>query len=177
MSSPTAQISLTDVNSKFELKLQNNVLEIMARHNDECFVWHAKVEGSLEQNESSKKELKKSFIVDLEPEEIFELFDQYQKKKLENNIEISFPSLFKHENDDLSIEIKFKRTFGKQQYDIKEIVLHPKNIPKDVITGQKLENFRTNTINKLGNLDKKCIDMESEIAELKKKINELLANK
>jgi len=148
---------------EYTLTLQDSVLQIVAKHLDECLIWSTILDDVLEDPDSMKNTTssKKQFIVNLEPEEIFEIFDQYKKNILGNNIKITFPKMFKTEKEHLCIVIEFQRTFGKQQNDTKWIMLNPENISKDVIIFQKLEHLKNKTLTKFNDVDKSIENLEN----------------
>ena len=130
---------------------------------DECLIWSTILDDVLEDPDSMKNTTssKKQFIVNLEPEEIFEIFDQYKRDALGNNIKITFPKMFKTEKEHLCIVIEFQRTFGKQQNDTKWIMLNPENISKDVIIFQKLEHLKNKMLTKFNDVDKSIENLEN----------------
>jgi len=148
---------------EYTLTLQDSVLQIVAKHLDECLIWSTILDDVLEDPDSMKNTTnsKKQFIVNLEPEEIFEIFDQYKKNILGNNIKITFPKMFKTEKEHLCIVIEFQRTFGKQQNDTKWIMLNPENISKDVIIFQKLEHLKNKMLTKFNDVDNSIEKLEN----------------
>jgi len=165
--SNTNQITLTIEPFEYILTLQDSALQIVAKHVDECFIWSTILDDILQEPDTVKMDFntKKQFIVNLEPEEIFDLFDQYEKKILEKNINITFPKMFKTENEHLCIIIEFQRSFGKQQNDTKWIILNPENISKDVIIFQKFEQFKMKTLHKINEIEHSIANLDSVTTE------------
>jgi hypothetical protein len=165
------QIKLTVQPFEYKLTLQDNALHIEANHIEDCLVWQAIIDDSLEGSSPAKKEAKpqKQFVINLDPEEIFDLFDYYEKEELPSNTKITFPKIYKTENDHLCIFIDFQMSFGKQRCDTKCIKLKSVPIPKDTIMFQKLENLKTKTIAETEVVLNRVESLEVEFAELAEK--------
>lgn len=170
MSSP---IKLTIEPFEYILTLQDSVLHIVAKHLDECLIWSTIIDDILDDPETMKVNgnTKKQFIANLEPEEIFEIFDQYKKGELGPNIKITFPQMFKTEKEHLCIVIEFQRSFGKRQNDTKWIMLNPENISKDVIIFQKLELLKNKTSLKINEIEKNISYLNAQTQEITTKFN------
>ena len=159
----------------YKMTLHDNVLQIIAKHIDECFVWSTIIDGMLQDPETIQNDsnIQKQFIVNLDPDEIFELFEAYKSQTLDQSIKITFPTIFKNENEHILITLDIQRAFGKQRHDTKFIILEPENIAKDIINYQKIEHFKQKTITKLDVVDKQIYNLEMIIEGLNKKLMEI----
>ena len=167
---------------EYKMTLYDDVLQIIAKHVDECLVWSTIVEGILDDPESMKIEHReKQFIVNLEPEEIFDIFEFYTESTLDNNTKITFPTMFKNESEHICITIDFQVSFGKQRRDTKWIILEPEIIPKDVVHFQKLEHVKNIMLNKISDLNAKIeeinetlgLELDKTVCNLDEKYAEL----
>jgi hypothetical protein len=165
-------IKLTVAPFDYKFTLQDNILHIEAKHTEDCLVWATIIEDSLEDSNSMKKEVKpqKQFVINLDPEEIFDLFDYYVKKELDVNTQITFPKMYKTENDHLCIVIDFQMSFGKQRCDTKWIMLNAEPIPKDTIIFQKLENLKNKMGTQMEDISTTLGENQTEICALKEEI-------
>lgn len=165
-------IKLTVAPFDYKFTLQDNILHIEAKHTEDCLVWTTIIEDSLEDSSPMKKEVKpqKQFIINLDPEEIFDLFDYYVKKELDSNTQITFPKMYKTENDHLCIVIDFQMSFGKQRCDTKWIMLHAESIPKDTIIFQKLENLKNKMTIQIDDISSTLGENQTELCALKEEI-------
>lgn len=151
---------------EYKMTLQDDVLQIVAKHVDECLVWSTIIEDMLVDPESVRRDNKeKKFIVNLVPDEIFDIFDCHVKSTLDNNTKILFPHMYKTETDHICITIDFKISFGKQRTDTKWIILDPEIIPKDVINFQKLEHVKSNMLNKINETNTKIDNINTQIED------------
>ena len=174
----TKYINFTIEPFVYKMTLQDNVLRIDAKHIDECLMWSTTIDDILEDPDSMKMICKeKQFIVNLDPDEIFEIFDYYDKGSLDNNTKITFPSMFKNEEEHICITIDFQISFGKQRHDTKWIILEPEIIPKDVINFQKLEHVKNNVLSKISDLGAKMErnneKVDSDVDKLEKRVSDL----
>lgn len=172
------QIKLTVQPFKYTFTLQDSALHIEAKHTEDCLVWETIIEDSLEGPVPMKKDIKpqKQFVINLDPEEIFDLFEFYEKGEPQSSTKITFPNKYKTENEHLCIIIEFQMTFGKQRCDTKYITLNAVPIPKDTIMFQKLENLKNKTIDEIESLSDRSYDLKVELAELKSAFNTLKAD-
>ena len=166
-------IKLTVAPFDYKFTLQDNILHIEAKHTEDCLVWTTIVEDSLENPSPMQKEVKpqKQFVINLDPEELFDLFDYYVKKELDNNTQITFPKMYKTENDHLCIVIDFQMSFGKQRCDTKWIVLNAEPISKDTIIFQRLENLKNKMTTQIDDVSTTIEENQKEIYTLKEEIN------
>ena len=162
----------------YVFSLDENVLRIDMKHLDECFIWSAIIEDTLEDPDNIKCEVnpKKQFVANVEPEELFDIFSQFKKGILDKNIKITFPTMFKNENEHLCIFVDFQRSYGKQKNDTKYIIVKPENIAKDIIMFEKLEHLRSKTSTKFSEIEKSMTDHKDESHKLSISTKEELEN-
>lgn len=157
---------------EYKLTLQDNILHIKAKHTEDCLVWTTIIDDSLEEPSSIKRDIKtqKQFIINLDPEEVFDLFENYVKKSLDNNVQITFPKMYKTENDHLCIVIDFQMLFGKQRCDTKWIMLNAEPISKDTIIFQKLDNLKTKMMTEIEDITFVVENNRKEVSTMKEEI-------
>jgi len=134
-------------------------------------VWSTIIDGILQDPEIIKNDnTQKQFIVNLESDEIFDLFESYKLQTLDQSIEIKFPTIYKNENEHIYIILDIRRAFGKQRCNTRWIMLSPENISKDIINSQKIEHFKCKIITKFESIDCNMHKLETFVNELNKKI-------
>lgn len=156
---------VTFINNSFEYKitLQDSVLHILAKHIDDCYTWSTIIEDTLKEPDTIKSEQKKKFVINLDPDEMFDIFFYYEEKSLHDGITITFPTLYKNIDEHIIITIDVKLLLGKKHNNTQWIILEPENIAKDEIIFQKINNLS----NKMGN---KIVELESSIKSVENNI-------
>ncbi len=156
----------------YKMTLHDSVLRIVSKHMEECYVWSTIIDGMLMDPDTVKNDSssQKQFVVNLDPDEIFDLFESYKSGVLDNSVKITFPTMYKNENEHICIVVDIQRTFGKQRHDTKWIILSAENIAKDLINYQKIEHFKIKTISKLHVVENLVQQLEQTVSESNQKV-------
>ncbi len=149
----------------YKMTLHDSVLRIVSKHTEECYVWSTIIDGMLMDPDTIKNDSssQKQFVVNLDPDEIFDLFESHKSGILDNSVKITFPTSYKNENEHICIIIDIQRTFGKQRNDTKWIILSAENIAKDLINYQKIEHFKIKTVSKLHDVENLTLKLEQMV--------------
>ena len=166
---------------KYNIDLQDNAFKIRLRHIEECLAWSAIIDTPLYDQclLESDSGIKKTFDVNPEPEQVFDLIDGYDKHQLnkdnkdkevltsgiqENNFKITFPTLYKNEKEYLTIALDWHLKIGNEvKTATRFITLVPETISQDVLFVQKLERISEKMIEKITNLETKYEQIHNEL--------------
>src|SRR5579885_1943906 len=143
----------------YSIKLfEENVLHIEAIHKEEYLIWFKILD------ENIKTEIKNNNLlgIQLPPNIIFDILNDFSQNKVSKEFEIKFPNGFKSETSQLMIEIHVKMAYGFSN--ITPIYLDPKPLEYRDVNEKKLlflknevKNLREKLNNNNESNDKKFI--------------------
>jgi len=177
---------------KYNIDLQDNAFKIRLRHIEECLAWSAIIDTPLYDQclIESDSGIKKTFDVNPEPEQVFDLIDEYDKQSLnkdnkealtnstqENNFKITFPTLYKNDKEYLTIALDWHLKIGNEvKTATRFITLIPETISQDVLFVQKLERISEKMIEKINNLETKYEQIHNTLPLIDEKYQSKLDN-
>lgn len=161
---------------KYNVKYVSGLVNIEIIHMDEYHVWSTMIHENI--NEANEK----IFNINLTPEVLFKIIQDYHNKTLDESVNITFPTKYKTFDSQLSLVIDFKYKYGEK--DTKYINLDPKKISfeeklnykidklKEDFNKYKSQNDKNDFLSKETN--NKLSQVESDIAKTEYNMEEIV---